>query len=93
VGRCHHWRPGGDATRSRAESDVVEAGAAIERLAAATSDGWRVRDIWLLRSRALVARARSDQAAYKKLVRRYQMMAKSSGYEGHIEWSETTTCA
>jgi len=40
------------------ESDVVEAEAAIERLAAAPADeGLVIRDIWLLRLRALLARA------------------------------------
>ena len=41
-----------------AESDVAEAEAAIERLAAApTDEGLVIRDIWLLRLRALLARA------------------------------------
>ena len=51
------------------ESDVVEADAAIERLAAAPAeDGLAVRDIWLLRLRALLARARGDDVAYRDLV-------------------------
>jgi class 3 adenylate cyclase len=71
-----------------AESDVVEAQAAIERLVAAPGDGTCVRDIWLLRLRALVARAHNDHASYRELVDRYHTMAKSLGYEGHIEWAE-----
>jgi hypothetical protein len=71
-----------------AESDVVEAQAAIERLVAAPGDGTCVRDIWLLRLRALVARAHNDHASYRGLVDRYHTMAKSLGYEGHIEWAE-----
>jgi hypothetical protein len=40
---------------------VVEAEAAIERLVEAPSDeGLDVRDIWLLRMRALLARAHGD---------------------------------
>ena len=74
-----------------AESDVAEAEAAIERMVAAPGDGTRVRDIWLLRLRALVARARSDHAAYRELADRYQTMAKSLGYEGHIEWAAAMT--
>ena len=44
-----------------ADGDVVEAEAAIERLAAAPADeGLVMRDIWLLRLRALLARAHGD---------------------------------
>ncbi len=51
-----------------AESDVAEAAAAIERLAAAPADeGLVMRDIWLLRLRALLARARGDAATYGNL--------------------------
>ena len=46
-----------------AESDVAEAEAAIERLAAAAADeGLVMRDIWLLRLRALLAQAHGDDA-------------------------------
>ena len=49
-----------------AEGDVAEAEAAIERLAAAPADdGLVMRDIWLLRMRALLARARGDDAAFR----------------------------
>ena len=52
-----------------AEGDVAEAEAAIERLAAAPADdGLVMRDIWLLRLRALLARARGDDVAYRDLV-------------------------
>src|SRR5437763_403123 len=45
----------------RAESDMVEAEAAIARLAdAPADDGLVIREIWLLRSRALLARAQGD---------------------------------
>jgi AAA ATPase domain/Adenylate and Guanylate cyclase catalytic domain len=72
-----------------ADGDVVEAEAAIERLAAAPADdGLAMHDIWLLRLRALVARARSDAAAYADLRDRYRDMAKTLGYEGHIAWAE-----
>jgi hypothetical protein len=71
------------------ESDVAEAEAAIERLAAApTDDGAAVRDIWLLRLRALLARAHGDAAAYAQLRDRYRDMAKTLGFEGHMEWAE-----
>ena len=49
-----------------AEGDVAEAEAAIERLAAAPADeGLVIRDIWLLRLRALLARAHGDDVAYR----------------------------
>ncbi len=71
------------------ENDIVDAEAAIERLAAAPADdGLAIRDVWLLRVRALLARARGDAAAYAHLRDRYCTMAKSLGFEGHIAWAE-----
>jgi class 3 adenylate cyclase len=71
------------------ESDVAEAEAAIERLAAApTDDGLAVRDIWLLRLDALLARAHGDDTAYAEFRDRYRAMAKTLGFEGHIAWAE-----
>jgi class 3 adenylate cyclase len=73
----------------RSESDVAEAGAAIERLATAPAEeGLVIRDIWLLRLRALVARARGDNVAYRDLVNRYRAMPESLGFEGHTAWAE-----
>ena len=72
-----------------AKSDVAEAEAAIERLASAPAEqGLALREIWLLRSRALLARARGDQAAYRDFRDRYRDMAKTLGFEGHIAWAE-----
>jgi hypothetical protein len=71
------------------EHDVAEAQAAIERLAAAPADeGLAVRDIWLLRLRALLARAHGDVGAYAHLRDRYRAMAESLGFEEHIDWAE-----
>ena len=71
------------------EGDVAEAGAAIERLAAAPADeGLVIRDIWLLRLRALLARAHGDGEAYNQLRDRYRDMARTLGFEGHIAWAE-----
>ena len=68
-----------------ADGDVAEAEAAIERLAAAPADeGLVIRDIWLLRLRALLARAHGDEAAYRDYRDRYRAMATSLGFEGHI---------
>jgi len=71
------------------ESDVAQAEATIERLAAVPADeGLAVRDIWLLRLRALLARAHGDAATYAHLRDRYRDMATSLGFEGHIAWAE-----
>jgi class 3 adenylate cyclase len=70
------------------DGDVAEAEAAIDRLARTPADGVVVRDIWLLRLRALLARARGDDAAYGDLRDRYRDMAKTLGFEGHIAWAE-----
>jgi hypothetical protein len=72
-----------------AEADVAEAEAAIERLAVAPADdGLVIREIWLLRLRALLARARGDADAYREYRNRYRDMARTLGFEGHIEWAE-----
>jgi class 3 adenylate cyclase len=72
-----------------ADADVAEAEAAIERLAAApTDDSLAVRDIWLLRLQALLARAHGDAAAYAHFRDRYREMARSLEFDGHIAWAE-----
>jgi len=71
------------------DGDVAEAEAAIERLAAAPADdGLVIHDIWLLRLRALLARAHGDDTAYRDYRDRYRDMARSLGFEGHIAWAE-----
>jgi hypothetical protein len=73
----------------RADGDVAEAEAAIERLAAAPADeGSVTRDIWLLRLRALLAQAHGDAVAYADFRDRYRDMARTLGFEGHIAWAE-----
>ena len=72
-----------------ADGDVAEAEAAINRLAAAPADdGLVIRDVWLLRLRALLARAHGDDTAYRDYRDRYRDMAKTLGFEGHIGWAE-----
>jgi class 3 adenylate cyclase len=72
-----------------AENDVAEAEAAIERLAAAPADdGLVIREILLLRLRALLARAHGDAATYTHFRDRYRDMARTLGFEGHIGWAE-----
>jgi hypothetical protein len=68
---------------------MAEAEAAIERLAAAPADeGLALRDIWLLRLRALLAQAYGDAAGYTDFRDCYRDMATSLGFEGHIAWAE-----
>ena len=72
-----------------AESDVAEAEAAIERLAdAPADDGLVIREIWLLRSRALLARAQGADTAYRDHRDRYRAMATELGFEGHMAMAE-----
>jgi hypothetical protein len=72
-----------------ADGDVAEAEAAIERLASAPADeGLLIREIWLLRLRALLARAHGDAVAYVHSRDRYRDMARTLGFEGHIAWAE-----
>jgi hypothetical protein len=73
----------------RADGDIAEAEAAIERLASAPADeGLVIREPWLLRLRALLARANGDDTAYRDYRDRYRDMATSLGFEGHIAWAE-----
>ena len=44
-------------------------------------------EITLLRLRALLARARGDDAGYRDLASRYRAMAESLGFEGHMAWA------
>ena len=68
---------------------MAEADAAIERLAAAPADeGLVIREVWLLRLHALLARALGDEAGYRDYRDRYRDMARTLGFEGHIAWAE-----
>ena len=68
-----------------ADGDVAEAEAAITRLAdAPAEDALALRDIWLLRLRALLAQAHGDDADYRDFRDRYRKMATDLGFEGHV---------
>jgi hypothetical protein len=72
-----------------ADGDVVEAQAAIERLASAPAEeGFAIREIWLGRLHALLARAQGDEARYREYRDRYRDMVRTLGFEGHIAWAE-----
>jgi hypothetical protein len=75
----------------RADGDEAEAEAAIDRLARLPTDGLVVRDIWLLRLHALLARARGDAAGYAHLRDRYRDRARTLDLAGHIAWAEAMT--
>jgi hypothetical protein len=47
-----------------------------------------VGDIWLLRLRALLARAHGDGTTYAHFRDRYRDMAKTLEFDGHIAWAE-----
>lgn len=72
-----------------AEGDVEEAEVMIDRLATAPGgNGLVIRDIWLLRLRALLARARGDEATYREFCDRYRAMATALDFGGHMKWAE-----
>lgn len=71
------------------DSDLQEAQLAADRLAAVpTEPGFVVNEIWLLRIRAQLARARGDTATYRELVDRYRGIATNCGFEGHRRLAE-----
>ena len=47
-----------------------------------------MRDIWLLRLRALLAQAHGDEVNYRDFVDRYRPMATDLGFEGHMAMAE-----
>jgi adenylate cyclase len=75
--------------RRGGDGDLADAQAAIDRLASVPTDpGFVLNEIWLLRLRALLARAQGDDTAYRDCRDRYRDMARSLGFEGHVEWAE-----
>jgi adenylate cyclase len=74
------------------DTDAREVQALIDRLMAVpTEPGFVVHDIWLLRVRALLARAKGDADGYRDLVAGYRKMADDLGFEGHIALAEAMT--
>jgi hypothetical protein len=72
-----------------ADGDAAEAEAAIARLAAEPADGSVIGDVWLLRLRALLARAHGEDAAYRDYRDRYRAMAISAS---RGTWSGPRRC-
>jgi adenylate cyclase len=78
--------------RRAADGDLQDAHAAIDRLAAVPTDpGFVLHEIPLLRLRALLARARGDEAGYREFGDRYRALATACGFEGHIAMAEAMT--
>ena len=72
-----------------AEGDLQEAQAAIDRLAEIPTEF--MFEVWLLRLRALVARAAGDEGGYREFADRYRAMATSFGFEGHMALADAMT--
>jgi class 3 adenylate cyclase len=73
-----------------ADGDLAEAEAAIERLASAPADeDLAIREIWLLRLRALLAQAHGDVTTYASLRDRYRDMATTLEFDGHSAWADS----
>jgi hypothetical protein len=73
----------------RADTDVAEAEAAIERLAARHPTKICLRERHLAVAVAGSAVAGSgDPAAYRDLRDRYRDMARTLEFEGHVTWAE-----
>jgi adenylate cyclase len=73
---------------SGTEGGLAEAEAAIARLEGAPAEGSVVRDIWVLRLRALLAYAQGHDGRYRELRDLYRTLAAELGFEGHMDWAE-----
>lgn len=70
--------------------DLADAEAVIAKVTSLTAERrLGLHDIWLLRMRALVARARTDRSTYRDLREKYTRMAVDLGFQGHITFAET----
>jgi adenylate cyclase len=70
------------------ERDLREAQVSIDRLAAVPTDrGFVLHDLWLLRLRALLARARGDDVGYRGSRDRYRARAADLEFDGHLKWA------
>jgi Mor family transcriptional regulator len=65
--------------------DLIEAQDAIEALAAVPTDpGFVVYQLPLLKTRALLAKARDDAGGYRTYADRYMALAQTLDFEGHM---------
>lgn len=70
--------------RRGADADLQEAEAAVESLATVANSGYRLYDLFLRRLRALLARARGDEAGFRGLADSYREMAEALDIKRHI---------
>jgi adenylate cyclase len=71
------------------DGDREDGRAAIDTLVALPTDPELVlNEITLLRLTVLLARVHGDETAYRDYRDRYRAMAKSLGFEGHMQWCE-----
>ncbi len=72
------------------EADPADAEAGIDLLATDVADEGllAIREIWQLRLRARLARARGDDAAHADRRDRYRQMAGKLGFDGDIAWAD-----
>ncbi|WP_118914174.1 ATP-binding protein [Mycobacterium shigaense] len=69
----------------RLARDVAEAEAVIERWTSATCElGVTLHEIWSLRMRAQLARARKEESDFRDFRDRYRRKAADLGFEGHV---------
>ncbi|SPM32945.1 cyclase, partial [Mycobacterium rhizamassiliense] len=69
----------------RLARDIDEAAAVVEKWTSTTSDlGVTLHEVWSLRMRALLARARKEDTAYRDLRERYRRKAADLGFAGHV---------
>lgn len=75
--------------RRGSQQDLLDAQAAIDRLAVHRTDaGFVFHELPILRLRALLAYAHGDPAAYRDYRDRYRTMATALDFEGHMRWAE-----
>jgi len=71
------------------DGDIDEARKVIDQLASVQVDsGFVPNELYLLRMRALLARAGGDSNAYRDFRDRYRVLATSLGFEGHMKWAQ-----
>jgi adenylate cyclase len=67
------------------QRDLAEADAVIQRWTELTTDlGVTLREVWSLRMRAQLARARREETGSRELRERYQRKSAEFGFKGHI---------
>ena len=70
----------------RLDRDLAEADAVIQKWTTMTCElGVTLHEVWSLRMRAQLARARNEESSYQELRQRYRRKADQLGFEGHME--------